>query len=70
MKVISVYAIIKGLIKSIVFAVLISGIGCQRGFQVRGGAQAVGSATTSAVVAGIFLIIVTDSAFAIFFTYV
>jgi phospholipid/cholesterol/gamma-HCH transport system permease protein len=49
---------------------LIAGIGCQRGFQVRGGAQAVGSATTSAVVAAIFLIIVTDSAFAIIFTYV
>jgi phospholipid/cholesterol/gamma-HCH transport system permease protein len=70
MKVISVSSIFKGLVKSIVFAVLIAGIGCQRGFQVRGGAQAVGSATTSAVVAGIFLIIVTDSAFAILFTYI
>ncbi len=70
MKVISVTSIFKGLVKSVVFAVLISGIGCQRGFQVRGGAQAVGSATTSAVVAGIFLIIVTDSAFAILFTYI
>jgi phospholipid/cholesterol/gamma-HCH transport system permease protein len=49
---------------------LIAGIGCQRGFQVRGGAEAVGSATTSAVVAGIFLIVVTDSAFAIIFNYI
>jgi phospholipid/cholesterol/gamma-HCH transport system permease protein len=57
------------LIKSGVFAVLIAGIGCQRGFQVRGGAEAVGSATTSAVVAAIFLIIVTDSAFALVFHY-
>jgi phospholipid/cholesterol/gamma-HCH transport system permease protein len=70
MTVISVTAIFKSLVKSVVFAVLIAGIGCQRGFQVRGGAQAVGSATTSAVVAGIFLIIVTDSAFAILFTYI
>jgi phospholipid/cholesterol/gamma-HCH transport system permease protein len=69
MSVISVTSIFKGLLKSVVFAVLIAGIGCQRGFQVRGGAEAVGSATTSAVVAGIFLIIVTDSAFAILFTY-
>jgi phospholipid/cholesterol/gamma-HCH transport system permease protein len=70
MKVISVTSIFKSLLKSVVFAVLIAGIGCQRGFQVRGGAQAVGSATTSAVVAGIFLIVVTDSAFAILFTYI
>jgi phospholipid/cholesterol/gamma-HCH transport system permease protein len=70
MKVISVISIFRSLLKSVVFAVLIAGIGCQRGFQVRGGAQAVGSATTSAVVAAIFLIIVTDSAFAIIFTYV
>ncbi len=69
MKVITIASIVKSLIKSVVFAVLISGIGCQRGFQVRGGAEAVGSATTSAVVAAIFLIIVTDSAFAILFTY-
>ena len=70
LKVISVVSIFKSLLKSVVFAVLIAGIGCQRGFQVRGGAQAVGSATTSAVVAGIFLIVVTDSAFAILFTYI
>jgi phospholipid/cholesterol/gamma-HCH transport system permease protein len=70
MSVISVTSIFKGLLKSVVFAVLIAGIGCQRGFQVRGGAQAVGSATTSAVVAGIFLIVVMDSAFAIIFNYV
>jgi phospholipid/cholesterol/gamma-HCH transport system permease protein len=70
MSVISVASIFKSLLKSVVFAVLIAGIGCQRGFQVRGGAQAVGSATTSAVVAGIFLIVVTDSAFAVLFTYI
>lgn len=70
MSVISVASVFKGLLKSVVFAVLIAGIGCQRGFRVRGGAEAVGSATTSAVVAGIFLIIVTDSAFAILFTYI
>ena len=61
--------IITSLIKSGVFAVIIAGIGCQRGFEVRGGAEAVGSATTSAVVAAIFLIIVTDSAFALVFQY-
>jgi phospholipid/cholesterol/gamma-HCH transport system permease protein len=69
-KVIHVASILKSLIKSVVFAALIAGIGCQRGFQVRGGAEEVGSATTSAVVAGIFMIVVTDSAFAILYSYV
>jgi phospholipid/cholesterol/gamma-HCH transport system permease protein len=61
--------IIPSLIKAGVFALLIAGIGCQRGFQVRGGAEAVGTATTSAVVAALFLIIITDSAFALAFHY-
>ncbi len=61
--------ILLSLLKAGVFALLIAGIGCQRGFQVRGGAAAVGSATTSAVVAALFLIIVTDSAFALAFQY-
>lgn len=65
----SLLDIVSSLIKSGVFAVLIAGIGCQRGFQVHGGAEAVGAATTSAVVAAIFLIIVTDSAFALVFQY-
>ncbi len=66
---ISLSDLVISLIKAAVFAILIAGIGCQRGFQVRGGAQAVGAATTSAVVAGIFLIIVTDSAFALIQQY-
>lgn len=61
--------ILTGALKSAVFAVLIAGIGCQRGFMVRGGAQAVGQATTSAVVAAMFLIIVADSIFAIVLHY-
>jgi len=61
--------LITSLIKAGVFAVIIAGIGCQRGFEVRGGAEAVGSATTSAVVAAMFLIIVADSAFALVFQY-
>jgi phospholipid/cholesterol/gamma-HCH transport system permease protein len=64
------FDIVSSLIKSVVFAMLISGIGCQRGFQVRGGAQAVGMATTSAVVAAMFLIIVADSAFAVLLYYI
>jgi phospholipid/cholesterol/gamma-HCH transport system permease protein len=65
----ALFDLTSSLIKAAVFAILIAGIGCQRGFQVRGGAQGVGAATTSAVVAAIFLIIVTDSAFALVFHY-
>lgn len=65
-----VFDVVSSLIKAMVFAVLISGISCQRGFQVRGGADAVGEATTSAVVSAIFLIILANSAFAIILYYI
>jgi phospholipid/cholesterol/gamma-HCH transport system permease protein len=67
---ISIFDFVTSLIKSVVFAVLISGIGCQRGFQVKGGAEGVGMSTTSAVVSAIFLIILFDSAFAIMLYYI
>jgi phospholipid/cholesterol/gamma-HCH transport system permease protein len=66
----TVFDVVSGVIKSIVFAILIAGIGCERGFQVRGGAEAVGNATTSAVVSGLFLIIVADSTFALILNYI
>lgn len=58
-----------GLLKSAVFALLIAWIGCFRGFRVTGGAASVGQATTSAVVSSIFLIILTDSVFAVILRY-
>ncbi|HUH65650.1 MAG TPA: ABC transporter permease, partial [Syntrophales bacterium] len=67
---IAVFDIVSSLLKSAVFAALIAGIGCQRGFQVREGAESVGTFTTSAVVSAIFLIIVADSAFAIILHYI
>lgn len=69
-KTINVFDVVTSLIKAAVFAGLISAIGCQRGFQVRSGAQDVGKYTTSAVVAAIFLIVVADSIFAIMLYYV
>jgi phospholipid/cholesterol/gamma-HCH transport system permease protein len=51
-------------VKVTVFAFLIAGVGCQRGFMVRGGSSAVGQATTSSVVTAIFIIILVDSIFA------
>lgn len=68
-KSLSVFDVTSGLVKSLCFAAIIAGVGCQRGFTVRGGAQAVGAATTSAVVTAMFFIIVTDSIFAIVLHY-
>ncbi len=58
-----------GTAKSAVFAALIACTGCLRGFQARGGASAVGTAATSAVVTSIFLIILFDSVFAVIRSY-
>jgi phospholipid/cholesterol/gamma-HCH transport system permease protein len=69
-KTIQVFDVVTSLIKAAVFAGLISTIGCQRGFQVRAGAQDVGKFTTSAVVAAIFLIVVADSIFAVMLYYI
>ncbi len=54
-----------GLTKSVVFAILIAAVGCLRGFQARGGAESVGRITTSAIVSGIFAIIVADAVFTV-----
>ena len=66
---ISVYYLVSSLVKAVVFAFIIAWIGCQRGFQVRGGVEEVGAATTSAVVTSILLIVIADSAFAIVLHY-
>jgi phospholipid/cholesterol/gamma-HCH transport system permease protein len=57
------------LFKSVVYALIIAGVGCQRGFKVQGGAQEVGTATTSAVVTSLFLVIVASSIFSIVQNY-
>lgn len=53
----------EGMTKALVFAVIVAAVGCMRGFETRGGAQSVGRSTTSAVVSGIFLIIVANAVF-------
>ncbi len=60
---------IGGLAKSVVFGLLIAGVGCLRGLQTETGAAAVGVAATSAVVSGIVLIVVVDGIFAVLFYY-
>lgn len=68
-KSLTVFYVFWGVLKSLVFAVIISWVGCLRGFQVKGGADSVGKATTSAVVSSIFMIIVIDAIFAIIHIY-
>ena len=56
-----------GLIKAPVFAVIITVTGCMHGLRVKGSAESVGVETTRAVVKSIFLVIVLDALFSIFF---
>ncbi len=69
LSILTVTEILWGAGKSLVFAILITLSGCLRGFQARGGAAAVGTAATSAVVTSIFLIILFDSIFAVIRSY-
>lgn len=57
-----------GIIKAPVFAFTIGLVSCFEGFQVGGGAESVGYHTTKSVVEGIFLVIVVDALFSIFFS--
>jgi phospholipid/cholesterol/gamma-HCH transport system permease protein len=59
--------IVSGLIKSIVFATLITQVGCLQGFRVKGSPEDVGRAATSAVVRAIILVIVADLLFTALF---
>jgi phospholipid/cholesterol/gamma-HCH transport system permease protein len=56
------------LVKAPVFGMIIAMAGCYQGMQVQGNAEEVGLRTTTAVVQGIFLVIVLDAFFAVFFT--
>jgi len=57
-----------GTLKAPVFGVIIAVTGCFQGMQVTGNAESVGLRTTAAVVQSIFLVIVLDAFFAVFFT--
>lgn len=69
-KALDLFDVFSGVIKSLAFALIVAGVGCLRGLQTKGGAESVGKAATSAVVAGIFLIIVADAIFTVIFQYV
>ena len=57
-----------GLIKAPVFGFIIALAGCFQGMLVEGNSEEVGQRTTTAVVQSIFLVIILDAVFAIFFS--
>ena len=62
--------VLAGLIKSLAFATIIAHVGCLEGLRVRGGPDAVGRSTTSAVVRSTFLVIVADAIFTTIFYFI
>ena len=57
-----------GLAKAPVFGLIVALSGCYQGMQVKNNAEEVGARTTAAVVIAIFMVIVLDAFFAVFFT--
>lgn len=67
-EVVPIHDVWVGLVKAPVFGVIIGLTGCYQGMQVSGNAEEVGLRTTLAVVQAIFMVIVLDAFFAVFFT--
>jgi phospholipid/cholesterol/gamma-HCH transport system permease protein len=66
-RVINVSALLIGVGKSLVFALIIASVGCFQGLRTQGSADSVGRQTTSSVVQSIFLVIVADALFSVAF---
>lgn len=65
-EVVQVFDLMQGIFKSIVFAVLIVIISVLNGFQVKGGSEGIGLATTRSVVMSISAIVISDMIFTFF----
>lgn len=61
--------IFTGLVKSLMFGVVITAVGCQEGFTTGLGSEQVGRSTTSAVVKSITLVVVVDLVFTALFYF-
>ena len=66
---VSLRSFLLGVGKAPVFALIIALVGCFQGFRVQGSAASVGRHTTLAVVQSIFLVIVADAQFSVFFSW-
>lgn len=69
-EVVPIYDFWVGMVKAPMFGLIIAMAGCYQGMQVKGNAEEVGLRTTAAVVQAIFMVIVLDAFFAVFFTEV
>ncbi|HDS16853.1 MAG TPA: ABC transporter permease [Proteobacteria bacterium] len=68
-KALSQTAYLIGIGKTPVFAAIIAIVGCYQGFTTSGSAEILGRKTTTSVVQSIFLIIISDAAFSILFSW-
>ena len=59
-----------GLIKSVMFGITITAVGCLEGLSTGAGAEEVGRSTTKAVVMSIFMVVVVDLIFTLMFFFV
>src|SRR3979490_3297856 len=62
--------VVSGLVKSIMFGVTITAVGCHEGLATGAGPEQVGRSTTRAVVMSIFLVVVVDLIFTALFFFV
>jgi phospholipid/cholesterol/gamma-HCH transport system permease protein len=69
-EVVPLYDVWVGTIKAPVFGLIVALTGCYQGMQVSGDSEQVGLRTTRSVVQAIFMVIVLDAFFAVFFTEV
>jgi len=59
--------VMTGLVKSLMFGIVITTVGCQEGLRTGLGAEEVGRSTTAAVVKSIFLVVMVDLVFTALF---
>jgi phospholipid/cholesterol/gamma-HCH transport system permease protein len=69
-KAVKLWDLYSGLIKAAAFGLAIAMIACQQGLATTGGAEGVGRRTTAAVVSTLFVLIVIDAIFTVFFRVV
>jgi phospholipid/cholesterol/gamma-HCH transport system permease protein len=69
-EVVPIHDVWVGLVKAPMFGLIVALTGCYQGMQVKGNSEEVGLRTTMAVVQAIFMVIVLDAFFAVFFTEV
>jgi phospholipid/cholesterol/gamma-HCH transport system permease protein len=69
-EVVPMYDLWVGLLKGPVFGMIVALTGCFQGMRVRGNSEEVGRRTTQAVVQAIFIVIVLDAFFAVFFSQI